>query len=206
MVHSLTFVLASQSPARLQLLQTVGIWPQVQPSYFDESSIVCDRPTALVEQLALGKARAVAQNYPQPALILGCDSVLYLGGKIYGKPDNPADAIARWQEMRGQTGHLYTGHALIDRYRDRSVVRTQVTAVDFAPLSDRQIAAYVSTGEPLACAGCFALDGKGGLFVDAIRGCHSNVIGLSLPLLRQMLAELSYDVTDFWAAATSASP
>ena len=205
MVHSLTFVLASQSPARLQLLQTVGIWPQVQPSYFDEASIVCDRPTALVEQLASGKARAVAQDYLQPALILGCDSVLYLGGKIYGKPENPAEAIARWQEMRGQTGYLYTGHALIDLYRDRSVVRTQVTAVDFAPLGDRQIAAYVNTGEPLACAGCFALDGKGGLFVDKIRGCHSNVIGLSLPLLRQMLAELSYDVTDFWAGATSAS-
>jgi septum formation protein len=78
------------------------------------------------------------------------------------------------------------------------VVRCGITKVYFADVSDRQIEAYVATGEPLKCAGCFALEGRGGLFVDKLEGCHTNVIGLSLPLLRQMFAELGYDVTDFW--------
>jgi septum formation protein len=100
--------------------------------------------------------------------------------------------------MRGQTGALYTGHVLIDQVQRRTLVRYQMTEVQFALVSQRQIEAYVASGEPLHCAGCFALEGRGGLFVEKILGCHSNVIGLSLPLLRQMLAELNYDVTDYW--------
>ncbi|MDX2240183.1 MAG: Maf family protein, partial [Leptolyngbyaceae cyanobacterium bins.302] len=80
----------------------------------------------------------------------------------------------------------------------RSLLRCQITQVYFANVSDRQIAAYVATGEPLNCAGCFALEGKGGAFVDRLEGCHTNVIGLSLPLLRQMLTDLGYEITDFW--------
>ncbi len=98
--------------------------------------------------------------------------------------------IARWQQMRGRSGEIFTGHALFDLCQNKTLVRHQVTQVYFANLSDRQIEAYVATGEPLQCAGCFALDGKGGLLVDKIVGCHSNVIGLSLPLLRQMLETL----------------
>lgn len=192
------FILASASPARRQLLKTVGIDVIVQPSHFDESQITTTDPEALVTTLATGKAKVVAQQQSSPALIMGCDSVLAVGKEIYGKPKGVEDAIARWQTLRGQTGHLYTGHTLIDRQQNRQLVRCQVTEVDFAPLSDTQIRAYVETGEPLHCAGCFALDGRGGLFVDQIRGCHSNVIGLSLPLLRQMLEELGYDIIDFW--------
>jgi septum formation protein len=123
---------------------------------------------------------------------------LVLKGEIYGKPADRTEAIARWQTMRAQTGELYTGHALFDLYQTQTVVRCQITRVKFADLSDRQIEAYVNTGESLHCAGCFAIDGKGGLFIEGIEGCHSNVIGLSLPLLRQMLAVLNYDVTEFW--------
>ncbi|CAA9576661.1 Septum formation protein Maf [uncultured Synechococcales cyanobacterium] len=191
------FVLASASPARRQLLQAAGIKPLVYQSNFDESQIQIADPAELVQTLAYHKAKSVAEKFQEPALVLGCDSVLALGGEIHGKPANPTEAIARWQKMRGQTGQLFTGHALIDLEQDKTLVRHQVTQVDFAPLSDRQIAAYVATGEPLQCAGCFALDGRGGLFVDKIDGCHSNVIGLSLPLLRQMLDALGYDVTDF---------
>ena len=192
------FVLASASPARRQLLQAAGIKPLVCQSNFDESQIQIADPAELVQTLAYHKAKSVAEKFQEPALVLGCDSVLALGGEIHGKPANPTEAIARWQKMRGQTGQLFTGHALIDLEQDKTLVRHQVTQVDFAPLSDRQIAAYVATGEPLQCAGCFALDGRGGLFVDKIDGCHSNVIGLSLPLLRQMLDALGYDVTDLW--------
>jgi septum formation protein len=192
-----TFVLASASPARRQLLQGAGIEPIVQPSDFDESQVQATNPAEFVQLLAQRKAEVVAPKFNN-ALVMGCDSVLALNCEIYGKPANPAEAIARWQQMRGKVGELYTGHALIDQVQQKTLVRCQVTRVFFAQVSDRQIEAYVSTGEPLNCAGCFAIDGRGGLFVEKLEGCHTNVIGLSLPLLRYMLGELSYDVVDFW--------
>ncbi|MBE9179053.1 septum formation inhibitor Maf [Oculatella sp. LEGE 06141] len=190
-------VLASASPARRRLLQTAGIEPLVCPSDFDESQIQDNNPAELVQALAIGKAETVAPRFTN-SLIIGCDSVLSLNCEVYGKPANAIEAIARWQKMRGLTGELYTGHVLIDQTQVKTLVRCQVTRVEFANVSDRQIEAYVATGEPLNCAGCFALEGRGSLFVEKIDGCHTNVIGLSMPLLRQMLAELGYDVTDFW--------
>jgi len=192
------FVLASASPARRQLLQAAGIEPVVIKSDFDESQVQLPDAAELVQALAFNKAEIVAAQLQEPALVLGCDSVLALAGEIHGKPADAAQAIARWQQMRGHSGQLYTGHALVDLLQNKTLVRHQVTQVDFANLSDPQIEAYVATGEPLLCAGCFALDGKGGLLVDKIIGCHSNVIGLSLPLLRQMLETLGYDFSDFW--------
>lgn len=191
------FVLASASPARRRLLQTAGIEPVVCPSNFDESQVQIGDPELLVQTLARRKAETVATGF-ESALILGCDSLLVVKGEIYGKPVDSAEAIARWQQMRGNVGELYTGHALIDLTKHQTLMRTQMTRVYFAQISDRQIAAYVSTGEPLNCAGCFALEGRGGLFVEKIEGCHTNVIGLSLPLLRLFLEQLGYDVTDFW--------
>lgn len=192
------FVLASASPARRRLLQMVGIEPIVSPSDFDESQIQESDPKLLVETLAQSKAQTVASQFDS-ALVIGCDSILFVNGEIQGKPANAQQAIARWQKMRGTLGDLYTGHALIDTAQQRVLVRTQVTRVYFADMSDHQIQAYVATQEPLKCAGSFALEGKGGLFVEKIEGCHSNVIGLSLPLLRQMLAELDYDIVNFWS-------
>lgn len=198
------FVLASASPARRRLLQMVGIDPIVRPSDFNESQIQSTDPEVLVRTLALRKAETIAaemqaQRTSGPVLVMGCDSILAIHGEIHGKPATPEAAISRWKQMRGQIGKLYTGHALItltDPFK--TLVRCQITHVQFAQVSDRQIAAYVATGEPLNCAGCFALEGKGGLFVEKLEGCHTNVIGLSLPLLRQMLGELGYDVVDFW--------
>jgi len=191
------FVLASASPARRRLLQTIGIEPIVRPSDFDESQIQLSDPAELVQVLAQRKAETIAPQF-ESALIMGCDSVLAIDGKIHGKPADAAEAIARWQLMQGNIGDLYTGHVLIDTLQNRTLVKCQVTRVYFAKMSDRAIQAYVATGEPLKCAGAFALEGFGSLFVEKIAGCHSNVIGLSLPLLRQMLAELGYEVTDFW--------
>ncbi|MBD2777653.1 Maf family protein [Iningainema tapete] len=191
------FILASASSARRRLLQSVGIEPIVRPSDFDESQVQLSDPGQLVQTLAQRKAETVAPQF-ESALVMGCDSVLALNAKIYGKPANAEEACQRWQEMQGNFGDLYTGHAMIDLKQNRTLVKCQVTRVYFAQMSDRAIKAYVATGEPLKCAGSFALEGYGGLFVEKIEGCHSNVIGLSLPLLRQMLAELGYDVTDFW--------
>ncbi|MEQ8752875.1 MAG: nucleoside triphosphate pyrophosphatase [Coleofasciculus sp. G1-WW12-02] len=191
------FVLASASPARRRLLKNAGIEPIVCHSDFDESQVKVTDPVELVKTLAWHKAKTVVPKFDE-ALVLGCDSVLSIQDEIHGKPANPQEAIARWQMMRGRVGELYTGHALIDVSQDKTIVRCGITRVYFANVSDRAIQAYVATGEPLNCAGCFALEGRGGLFVEKLDGCHSNVIGLSLPLLYQMLTELSYEVTDFW--------
>jgi septum formation protein len=191
------FVLASASPARRRLLQTVGIEPIVKPSEFDESQIELSEPAELVKTLARYKAETVVPQF-ESALIMGCDSVLSINDEICGKPANTSEAIARWQIMQGNFGDLYTGHALIDITQNRTLVKSQVTRVYFAQMSDKAIEAYVATGEPLKCAGAFAIEGFGSFFVEKIAGCHTNVIGLSLPLLRQMLGELGYDATDFW--------
>jgi septum formation protein len=211
-------VLASASPARKRLLQQAGIEPFVYPSDYDESQIQVTDPGKLVEILAEGKAEATMRTLwanpnlvpaeffsRSPGLILGCDSVLAIHGEIHGKPNDPQEAIDRWKKMRGQVGELYTGHALIQPYTEQGslmpyppLVRSQITRVFFADVTDKQIEAYVATGEPLKCAGCFALEGRGSLFVEKIEGCHTNVIGLSMPLFRQLLAEWGYDVTDFW--------
>ena len=190
-------VLASASPARRRLLENAGINPIVCPSDFDESQVNLSNPLELVQVLARSKAENVAFQFTD-ALVLGCDSVLSIDGEIHGKPSDAVEAIARWQKMRGGVGDLYTGHALIDRQKNQTLVRCQITRVYFANPSDREIEAYVASGEPLKCAGCFALEGRGGLFVEKIEGCHSNVIGLSLPLLRRMLGELGYNIADFW--------
>ncbi len=191
-------ILASASPARRRLLQSIGIEPLVRRSDFDESQVQLRDPAQLVQTLAQCKAETVAAHLGT-GLILGCDSVLAIHGEIHGKPDSPAEAISRWQQMRGRVGELYTGHALIDLAQTQTLVHCQVTRVHFAPLSDQQIERYVASGEPLHCAGGFALEGKGGLFIEKLEGCYSNVIGLSLPLLRQMLSDLGYDAVDFWS-------
>ncbi len=199
------FVLASASSARRRLLQLAGIEPLVRPSDFDESQVALADPAQLVETLAVEKAKRVTLQYqqelPEDCLILGCDSVLAINDEIHGKPANPDEAFQRWQIMRGAVGDLFTGHALIHRMGNgepQVLIRHGKTRVYFANPSDREIRDYIATEEPLSCAGCFALEGRGGLFVDRLEGCHSNVIGLSLPLLRQMILTLDLDVTQYW--------
>jgi septum formation protein len=194
---TIPFVLASASTARKRLLNTIGIEPVVSISNFDEDSIKITDPPSLVQELAIRKAKTVAAKHPN-SLILGCDSVLAIDGEIHGKPHDAADALKRWQQMRGNYGILYTGHATIDTERDRQLVRCGVTYVYFANVSDSEIRAYVATGEPMYCAGAFALEGRGGAYVEKIDGCHSNVIGLSLPLLREMLFKLDRPLDSFW--------
>ncbi|MDX2272388.1 MAG: nucleoside triphosphate pyrophosphatase [Cyanobacteriota bacterium] len=193
-------ILASQSPARQRLLEAAGFCFTAQPSHFDEDGIQEADPIVLVKTLAAKKAEVIAQRQQQPALVIGADSILYFNGAIQGKPDSPEEALDRWQAMRGGVGELFTGHALIDTYQGKSLCHYAVTRVFFAKPSDHEIQAYIATGEPLACAGCFAIDGYGGVWVEGIQGCHTNVIGLSMPLLGRMLTELGYTITDFWAS------
>ncbi|MEL4894434.1 Maf family protein [Crocosphaera sp. Alani8] len=197
MKNSPPFVLASASSARLKLLKSVGINPIVCSSNFDESQITETNPLKLVQILAQCKAEIVAQQY-ENSLVLGCDSVLAIDGQIHGKPNSQAEAIARWQTMRNNYGTLYTGHALLDGKQQKTLISCGITKVYFANIDDQTIKDYVKTGEPLKCAGSFALEGKGSLFIEKIEGCHSNVIGLSLPLLREMLQKLDYSIQTFW--------
>ncbi|WP_335986229.1 Maf family protein [Glycomyces sp. MUSA5-2] len=192
------FVLASQSPARRALLEAAGIDPIVIVSGVDESRVMGHDPADLANALAELKAQAVLDQVSPGSLVLGCDSVLHFGHEILGKPDGPEEAASRWKRMRGNNGTLYTGHCLIDTAADRQIVRASGTAVHFAEVSDEEIAAYVATGEPLHVAGSFTLDGYGSAFIDRIDGDPGTVIGLSMPLLRNMLGELEIALHQLW--------
>jgi len=195
------FVLASASPARLRTLRSAGLAPEVIVSGVDEDAITGGSASELVQLLADAKAEAVAGSLARtvadgPALVLGCDSLLEFDGVALGKPADPAEAEARWRQMRGGRGVLYTGHRLIDVAGGRRAGATVATTVHFADASDAEIAAYCASGEPLQVAGAFTIDGLGGWFVEAIEGDHHNVVGLSLPALRGMLAELGHQLAD----------
>jgi len=190
-------VLASASPARLATLRSAGLDPEVLVSGVDESQVRTTDPAALAGELARLKARAVAPKVPD-AVVVGCDSVLGLDGAVHGKPADPAEAVARWRAMRGRSGVLHTGHCVIAP-GGREVLRSAATTVHFADLTDHEIEAYVATGEPLQVAGAFTVDGLGGAFVRGIEGDHHNVVGISLPLLREMLAEVEVAWVSLWS-------
>lgn len=195
-----TLVLASASPARLATLRSAGLDPVVIVSGVDESQLDGLPPAELALQLAELKCAAVAarDGLPPGALVLGCDSVLDLDGVALGKPDDAAEAVQRWQQMRGRSGVLRTGHSLRDTETGRVAAATASTTVHFADVTDDEVAAYVATGEPLAVAGAFTVDGLGGAFVTGIEGDHHNVVGVSLPLVRELAAELGRSWTDLW--------
>lgn len=202
------FVLASASPARLSVLRAAGLEPEVEVSDVDEDALLAGLPgasaaeavTALAGAKATAVARRVADRLPD-AVVVGCDSMLRIGGTLVGKPGDATTARTRWQEMAGRTGELVTGHAvlrLVDGEIDRVAEGHAVTTVRFGRPDPAELEAYLGTGEPLVVAGAFTLDGLGGWFVEGIDGDPSNVIGISLPLTRRLLAGVGVRVTDWW--------
>ena len=191
-------VLASASPARLSVLRGAGLDPEVVVSGVDETAFTAATPAELAGLLAQAKAAAVAAGQAD-GLVIGCDSLLDLDGRALGKPASPSAAAARWREMSGRTGTLVTGHCVVNAATGQRAAAVAATRVRFGSPSEEEIAAYVASGEPLAVAGAFTLDGRGGWFVDRIDGDHGTVLGVSLPLLRRLLGELGVSLTSLWA-------
>jgi len=201
-----SLVLASASPARLATLRSAGLDPQVVVSAVDEDAVVAHYQVTDPQDVALVLAKAKAEDVadrdevPDGALVLGCDSVLELDGQVHGKPQDADQATQRWRQMSGSTGVLHTGHWLVDtRFGGGQVGAVASTTIHFATLDDDEIAAYVATGEPLQVAGAFTVDGLGGAFVRGIEGDHHGVVGVSLPLLRDLVRELGGSWTALWS-------
>ena len=202
-----TVVLASASPARLATLRGAGIDPEVQVSYVDEEQLQHDQPhltpQGLAQMLAQAKCEEVARTRTEAdQIIIGCDSVFELNGKPFGKPETPDVARERWALMMNNTGTLHTGHHLIyvdphgQRQATSAIASTDVT---IGELSEKEMDAYLATGEPLHVAGGFTLDSLGGAFVQEVKGDPSNVIGISLPTLRRLVNECGLTWTDLWS-------
>ncbi|MEU4839922.1 Maf family protein [Nocardia testacea] len=208
-------VLASASPARRSVLRAAGIEPLVRVSDVDEDAVAAALPAGtgpreVVVELARAKARAVASTLaddaPGPDLVVvGCDSMLLIDGRLQGKPHTPEVALARWQAMAGHFADLVTGHCVL-RVRDGVVTAEAIdcsaTTVHFGKPDPAELDAYIATGEPLQVAGAFTLDGLGGWFVDRIDGDPSSVVGIGLPLLRRLLQEVGVGVAQLWADHT----
>ncbi|HUJ05255.1 MAG TPA: nucleoside triphosphate pyrophosphatase [Streptosporangiaceae bacterium] len=194
-------VLASGSPTRLRVLRDAGIDPEVVVSGVDETADETSDTASVAQELADRKARAVAALRPD-ALVLGCDSLLDLDGTAFGKPGSPAEVAAMWRRLSGEVATLWTGHCLIDGTAGRHARGTAGTIVRFGVPNDDELAAYAASGEPLALAGAFSIEGLGAPFIQGIEGDPSNVLGLSLPLLRRLLADLGLAITDLWRPGT----
>jgi len=195
-------ILASQSPARMQILKNAGFDPRSIPSQVDEDALLPPNKAKSVEDyvttLALAKAQNVADSLSGDYLVIGADSALSFENEILGKPLQPKTAIARWKQMRGKHGELFSGQSLVDSNTGNSITKFSATKVWFEEISDTEIERYVESGEPLQVAGAFTIDSLGGGFIKRIEGDYHTVVGLSLNLLREMMADLEYQYTDFW--------
>lgn len=204
---SFPVILASASPARLMLLRSQKMNPIVIPSEINERQIEEEHKSqsteVIVEKLSIAKANYVLENNLSldKGVLIAADSMLEFESKIFGKPLNAKNAIERWKQMRGKSGILHTGHTVIRLDNKQTISRVVSTKVQFANVDDEEIVAYVASGEPLQVAGAFTLDSLGAAFVTQVQGDHSNVVGLSLPTLRDIIRELGLSWTSLWEMA-----
>ncbi|MBJ7279301.1 MAG: septum formation inhibitor Maf [Candidatus Nanopelagicales bacterium] len=204
---SFPVILASASPARLMLLRSQNIKPIVIASEINEKEIEAQYKNSatevIVKVLSIAKANYVLNNNVSlnNGILIAADSMLEFNSQSLGKPLNAENAIARWQQMRGKTGILHTGHTVIRLDNKQTITRVISTKVEFANVDDQEILDYVATTEPLYVAGAFTIDSLGAAFVKQVHGDHSNVVGLSLPALREIVRELGLSWTSLWEMA-----
>jgi len=203
-------VLGSASTGRLRVLRQAGIDPLVIVSNVDEDALLASLdtelpPEAVVAKLANAKAVSVAAQLPDgvasDCVVLGCDSMLLIDGRLCGKPLTAESARRQWHSMAGAVGNLLTGHIML-RISAGVIAHaeglTGSTTIHFGNPSEIEVAAYIASGEPLHVAGAFTLDGLGGWFIERIEGDPSNVIGLSLPLVRRMFHSAGLSISRLW--------
>lgn len=193
-----SIILASASPSRKRLLEAAGIIPKIVVSNVYEEDFIYESmaPREMVIALAILKAHTVREIISAPGLIIACDSTFEFAGKSFGKPLTPDVARDRSRMLSGKSGLLHTGHCIIDTAREIEISDVATTKVTFSKLSELEIEDYVESGEPLTVAGGFTLDGLSSAFISSIEGDYTNVIGLSVPLLRKMTTQLGYSWHD----------
>jgi septum formation protein len=187
-------VLASQSTSRRRLLTDAGLKPTIIVSNVDEETDFFNAmaPVDMVIALAISKAHTVREMIDYPAIIIGCDSTFDVDGVSFGKPGTPEVAVERAKKISGRTGLLHTGHCIIDTERGIEIADRVTTKVTFTDMTDEEIADYVASEEPLHVAGGFTLDGFGSPFIPVIEGDYTNVVGISMPFLRNAMKQLGY--------------
>jgi septum formation protein len=195
-IRSPRLILASGSLSRLSVLRDAGFDPEVVVSGVSEEFDGLT-PAQAVVVLAERKALAVADQYAE-SLVVGCDSMLEFDGEALGKPGSGAEVVHVWRRLSGRQATLHTGHCLIETSTGHRVNRLASSVVQFGVPSETELSAYAATNEPLSLAGAFSIEGLSGPFVEAVHGSPSNVLGLSLPDLREMLFEVGVQVTDLW--------
>ena len=208
-------VLGSASPGRLKVLRQVGIDPLVMVSGVNEDAVaaglgpeaspqqvVCALAEAKAEQVA-GELASLNNGVTADCVVIGCDSMLYIDGRLCGKPQSAAEARQLWQSMAGRAANLYTGHSVI-RLLDNKIVcscsEPSDTTVHFGRPSSEDLEAYLASGESLRVAGGFTLDGLGGWFIDGVDGDPSAVVGIGLPVTRSLLGRAGLSIAALWAA------
>ena len=189
-----TIVLASQSTSRRRLLESAGLSPKIIVSNVDEETEFFNamHPADMVIALAITKAHTVREQINFPAIIIGCDSTFEFDGVSLGKPGTPAIATERAKRVRGNSGLLHTGHCIIDTDKGVEIADRVTTKVTFSEMSEEEIEDYIASGEPLHVAGGFTLDGHGSPFIPVIEGDYTNVVGISMPFLRNAMKQLGY--------------
>jgi septum formation protein len=205
-------VLGSASAGRLRVLRHAGVEPLVVVSGVDEDAIIAAlgadvEPSDVVRRLAEAKAEHVVTlldtAVAADCVVIGCDSMLYIDGRLTGKPESIDDARQQWQAMAGRAGQLYTCHSVIRLSDNKIILReaeTSITTVHFGKPSPDDLEAYLDSGESLHVAGAFTLDGLGGWFIDGIEGDPSAVVGIGLPVTRSLLSRAGVSVAALWTA------
>lgn len=201
-----SIILASASPRRQRFLARLGLDYQCIPADIDEKAYPNETPESFVQRMAVAKARRIAEQHPF-ACVIGADTVVCLGARIFGKPANTIQALSMLQHLRGRTHQVITGLAILCKEKNIEDTSICSSSVRFAFFPDHVLQAYIDTGEPMDKAGAYAIQGKGSFLIRSIEGSWTNVVGLPMDKLLHALLKhgliSSFDETlakDFYTA------